>query len=251
QVYSAGAIYLADNAPSLLRGWRTFTATAPDEITSQALLWSIPAIPDFPEELHHAPCVIIAGLYAGPAEDGPAAFAPLSALGEPLADISGVSTYVEAQSAFDAHFPSGGNYYWKSHFLDSLSDDAVDAICAAHASTPSPLSVFALRHMGGAISRKPEDATAYANRNAQYNLSLDAIWADPADSARNIAWVRQAWDDLRPHANGGVYLNFAGLVEDADALAQAGHGRNIERLREVKRRYDPHNRFRGNVNIAP
>jgi FAD/FMN-containing dehydrogenase len=250
-VYAAAVIYPFDDVPAMLRRWRAFTDAAPDEVTSGFFLWSIPPLPDVPEEMHYTPCVILTGLYAGPAEEGEAATAPLRGLAEPLADISGIGAYTYNQSAFDFLFPVGGYYYWKSHFLDTLSDDAVEQIVARFTTTPSPRSAFALRHLGGAISRTPEDASAYANRGARYNLSLDAVWADPAESDANVAWVRQCWEALRPHASGGVYLNFAGLYEDVDTLARAGHGRNHARLREIKRRYDPENRFRGNVNIAP
>jgi FAD/FMN-containing dehydrogenase len=250
-VYAAAVLYPFADVPGMLRTWRAFTDRAPDEVTSGFFLWSIPPLPDFPEEMHYAPCVIVTGMYAGPTEEGEAATAPLRTLAEPLADISGVGSYIFNQSAFDFLFPIGGYYYWKSHFLDALTDEAVEAIVHAFTLTPSSRSAFALRHMGGAISRKPEDASAYANRNARYNLSLDAVWVDSAGNQANIDWVRQAWDDLRPHASGGVYLNFAGLAEDVDALTRAGHGRNLERMRQIKRRYDPQNRFRGNVNIAP
>lgn len=251
EVFSVAVLYPFDDAAALLLRWRSVTDALPEEVTSGFFLWSIPPLPDFPQEMHLAPCVIVTGLYAGPAEEGEAVAAPLRSLGAPIADISGVGTYVDTQSAFDFLFPSGDCYYWKSHFLDALTDAAVDAIIAGIDTRPSPRSVFALRHMGGAISRIPEDASAYANRGARYNLSLDGVWSDPSDSERNIAWVRRCWDALRRHASGGVYLNFAGLNEDVDALARAGHGRNYARLREVKRRYDPDNRFRGNVNIVP
>jgi FAD/FMN-containing dehydrogenase len=82
-------------------------------------------------------------------------------------------------------------------------------------------------------------------------LSLDATWADPSNDEQMIAWVRRAWQDLRERTGGGVYLNFAGLGEENELLARAGHGGNYERLRAIKRRYDPDNVFRSNVNIKP
>jgi FAD/FMN-containing dehydrogenase len=66
-----------------------------------------------------------------------------------------------------------------------------------------------------------------------------------------IAWTRRRWAEMRELTGGGVYLNFAGLGEDNDQLARAGYGRNYDRLREIKRRYDPANLFRGNVNVTP
>ena len=101
------------------------------------------------------------------------------------------------------------------------------------------------------MSRVPEDATPYANRSARYNMSIDAKWSDPAQSGENIDWVRKAWEQLSELSGGGVYLNFAGFGEDTDKLARAGFGENYERLRNVKRQYDPMNLFRTNVNVKP
>lgn len=251
EIYSVGAMYLIDDAPEIMRAWRDFTLHAPSEVTSQALFWSVPAIPDFPEEMHGAPILILVGAYAGAPDDGERVLAPLREYGEMIADLSGTASYVVTQSAFDDFFPDTLQYYWKSLSLNALDDAMIDEVIDLAHNRPSPETLFALRHLGGAISEVAEDATAYGNRQAQYNLSLDATRKAPADNERNIAWVRSAWSELRERLNAGVYLNFAGLGEENDTLARAGYGRNVERLREVKRRYDPTNFFRGNINIVP
>lgn len=250
EVYSATVIYAAEDAPALLRAWRAFGQQAPDEITSEALFWSMPPLPDL-EAMHGAPILVLAGLYAGPADAGEPALAPLREFGTPLVDLSGRSSYVQMQSAFDDFFPTGLNYYWKSVFLDALGDDLIEAIVALAADRPSPETLLGLRHLGGAIGQVPEDASAYGNRRAAYNLSLDAVWEDPGENERMIGWTRRAWANLRARTGGGVYLNFAGLGEENALLARAGYAGNYERLREIKRRYDPTNLFRGNINIAP
>jgi FAD/FMN-containing dehydrogenase len=251
EIYSATVIYSADDAPRLLRSWKAFMEQAPDEITSGFYFWSLPPFPDLPKELHGTPIVIVAGLYAGPAGAGERALQPVQTWGEPILDLSGVSTYAAAQSAFDANFPDTQRYYWKSIFLDVLDEDTIDAIVAVGASSPTPQTLIALRQFGGAVGQLPEDATAYPHRRARYNLSLDATWADPADDQRAIAWTRHAWQGMRDRTGGGVYLNFAGLGEDNDALARAGYGGNYERLRQIKAKYDPDNFFRGKINIRP
>jgi FAD/FMN-containing dehydrogenase len=113
------------------------------------------------------------------------------------------------------------------------------------------MTPIVIRHLSGAIGRVPEDATAYANRSAAFNISIDSSWEDPADSARNIEWTRAAWKELHDLTGGGIYLNFAGFGEEPDALARSGYQANYERLRQVKRFYDPTNLFRGNINIKP
>jgi FAD/FMN-containing dehydrogenase len=250
EIYSAATIYAADDATAVLRQWCDFTAHAPDEITSQVLFWGMPPLPDVPEEMVGAPIVIVAGMYAGPVEEGERMMAPLREFATPIADLSGVSSYVESQSAFDELFPDGQQYYWKSTYLDHLDDATIELIVGLGQERTSPMTLFALRHLGGAVSQLPDDATAYGNRRALYNLSIDSTWQDPSENEGHIAWTRAAWSQVREQAGGGIYLNFAGLGEENDVLAHAGYGTNYARLQQVKRRYDPTNLFRGNVNVT-
>jgi FAD/FMN-containing dehydrogenase len=252
EVFSAAVLYPFAEAPRIMRLWRDFAEQAPDEATVELLFWSLPPLPDLPEELHGAPIIGVAGLYAGSAEEGERALQPMREWGEPVVDFSGVSTYVEAQSGFDVFFPETQRYYWKSLFLDALDDATIDAMIAELGERPSPQALVALRQFGGAVGRVPMEATAYPHRRALYNLSIDTTWDDPADDERMIAWTRQGWQTMHDRAGGGgVYLNFAGLGEENDALAQAGYGANYDRLRQIKANYDPDNVFRGNINVRP
>jgi hypothetical protein len=190
-------------------------------------------------------------MYAGPVEEGERELQAARQFGTPIGDLSGPTTYVVKQSAVDALFPNGQQYYWKSLSTPDLRDEVIDALVELSTSRPSPQTMLALRELGGATGRVPEEATAYGNRAAQYNISIDNTWTDPADNERMIAWTRDAWSQLREMTGGGVYVNFAGLGEENDSLAHLIHGRNYDRLVAVKRRYDPTNFFRGNVNIVP
>lgn len=251
EVYTAATFYPLSAAPQVLRTWSQFTAEAPDEVTSQLLFWSLPPLPDLPVDAHGEPVVVAVGLFAGDPARGEHALAPLRTWGTPLVDLSGAAPYVAAQSGFDAFFPSTQRYYWKSLYLDNLDDAIIDRIVAVATTRPSTQTLIALRHLGGAIRRLADETTAYGHRRAEFNLSFDASWEDSADDDQMIGWTRQAWQGLRDVTGGGVYLNFAGLGEDNEALARAGYGSNYDRLRAVKRRYDPDNVFRGNVNVAP
>lgn len=250
-IFVGFAFFAFADAEQAMRGWREYVATAPDEVTSTFLFWGMPAMPGLPEELHGAPVAGVAGAYTGPVAEGERALQPLRELATPIVDLSGTFTYLQMQSAWDVHFPTTLRYYWKSLFLDELRDEDISSTIALAADRPSPATLFAIRHLGGAAGRIANDATAFANRQSQFNLSLDTTWADPADDERMIGWTRQAWAAMREQTGGGVYLNFAGLGEENDLLARAAHGSNMERLREVKRRYDPTNLFQGNINIAP
>jgi FAD/FMN-containing dehydrogenase len=244
EVAGALVLYPYDDARAVLQAWRQIVIDAPDTVTPEIALWSIPPLPDVPEDLHGQPVVIVAGTFVGPADRAAPVLAPLQHLATPLADMSGTSLYVESQSALDELFPDGGRYYWKSHMVDELSDDLIDTLLACDASRPSPESVIFIRALGGAISRVAPDETAYPHRSARFNVSVDGSWHDGALDRTAMAWVRSTWDRLAPFATGGVYLNFAGFGEDGDLDATA-LGRNHARLAEIRRAYDPDGMFDG------
>src|SRR5215207_2142036 len=251
EVMAAAVMYPLERATELLSAWRNYTEQAPDEVTSEVLLWSIPDVADFPEELRGEPTIVVVGMYAGPVEEGERELQPLRELGTPLVDLSAVQPYTAAQSDFDAFFPEGMLYYWKSLYLDRLDDETIDAMVVHAEDRPSPRTPLVVRHLGGAISRVPEDATAYGNRTALFNLSIDSTWEDQIQSERNIAWTREVWTKMRRFSDGGVYLNFAGFLEEGEKLLREAHGENYGRLVELKNKYDPTNLFRLNHNIKP
>jgi FAD/FMN-containing dehydrogenase len=251
EVMTIGTAYALEQAEEVLRAWRDFAAEAPDEATTAVLALNVPAVQDFPEELHDKPIIVLDGMYAGSAGEGERTFAPLREIGEPLFDLSGPTLYREAQSAFDWLTPDGDLYYWKSLSFKELSDDFIAEFPSLVSRRPNPRMLMAIRHLGGAIGRIPERATAYANRSAMFNLSLDSIWGDPTESERNIAWTREAWAKMRQFSDGGIYLNFAGFLEEGEQLLHEAHGENYGQLVELKNKYDPTNLFRLNQNIKP
>ncbi len=251
QVMYAAAFYPETAAEIVLRAWRDWTLTAPDEASSDFLFWSVPPAPSFPAEFHGQRVVIVGGLYAGSVTAGEHILQPLRQLGKPLLDTSSVMPYLAVQSMFDPLFPEGLYHYWKSLYLNELTDDAITALVNHALTRPSAQTLVPIRHMGGAIARVTANATPLVNRQAQYLLSIDSTWANPAESETNIAWSRSIWEQMRAHTQGAAYLNFAGAGDEATALVQAAYGENYQRLVEVKDRYDPHNFFRINHNILP
>jgi FAD/FMN-containing dehydrogenase len=247
----AAVFYPQEEVKTLLPAWRDVVAAAPNELSSIALCWSIPPGEPFPEEHHGKPVVAIAGAYAGAVEDGEAVVQPLRELGEPLIDLSGPWPWVGLQSGFDALFPKGGFYYWKSRALAELSAAAIDDIADYAGRRPSPLTDVIVWHNGGAMSEVGETDTAYGGRDASFLVTGEASWSDPAVTDDALAWSRAFWDTMGRHSTGGMYLNFAGLGEEKEALVKAGYGVNYERLRELKAKYDPANVFRMNLNIPP
>lgn len=241
EVASALVLYPYEDAPAVLRAWRDAALTAPDTVAHEVALWSILPLPDVPEEFHGAP-VVVAAVYIGQAAEAHPVLAPLRQLGSPLADMSATSSYVDSQSALDELFPEGGRYYWKSHFLDELSDELLDTLVAHDAGRPSPESLIIIRTLGGAIDRVSADDSAYAHRSPRFNLSIDASWHDPALDDTAIGWARSTWDALASFATGGLYLNFAGLGGETDTRP-AAFGPNEKRLDRVRATYDPEGLF--------
>ena len=178
---------------------------------------------------------------------------PLRELGTPLFDMSGPTPFTGVQSGFDPLFPRNTlQAYWKSQYLDELPDAAIDLITTKAQDRPAPLTLVNTFHMGGAIAKVDPEATAFSERTAPFMVSIDGMWTDAADNADNIAWVRGAWEEVKKFGNGGVYLNFTGLADEApSAGVDTAFGRNLKRLAQIKATYDPGNFFRLNNNIAP
>ena len=174
---------------------------------------------------------------------------PLRAFGTPLADTIQPLPFPAMQSILDGAFPDGTFNYWKSTFLTGLTDEAI-AIMVEHANrVGSPLSAVVIEMYGGAASRVGPGDTAFAQRQAEYDIGIMAQWTDSADADRHIAWARGLYDALKPYSSGSYLLNF--LAEESPDTIRAAFGRNYPRLVEIKNKYDPTNFFSLNQNVRP
>jgi hypothetical protein len=230
---------------------RDFMADAPDEVGLMANLRLAPALPLFPEHLHGKPIIGLVATYAGPVEEGERVLAPVRALGTPVLDTIAAKPYTTHQKFLDPAVPHGRHYYWKSHRLGPLTSDIIDTICEHLATISSPLSTVPIFSFGGAMSRVPEDATAFPHRDANHDINIVASWLpeDAGDADRHRAWVRGFFDALAPHSR-GVYVNFTS--DDAQTRVQEAYTPlQWSRLRTLKTAWDPDNVFRGNANIPP
>jgi FAD/FMN-containing dehydrogenase len=253
EVAFAATFYPLEDAGQIMRGWRDYVESAPDEVTSVCVTITFPANPDLPEAVHDRPVIIVGGVYVGDVDAGLAEMQPLRELGTPLFDMSGPTPFVGVQTGFDPLFPRDTlRSYWKSQYVDELSDAAIDTIAAKAQDRPAPLTLVNTFHMGGAIAHVGEEDTAFATRTSPYMVSIDGMWTEADDDEANVAWVRSAWNEVGEYGTGEVYLNFTGLAdEDATAGVDSAHGRNLERLAEIKAKYDPDNFFRINNNVVP
>lgn len=252
-VMCAGPIYPIEEAGEIFPAWRDWASETPDEVTSRAIFWHLPAAPQLPPSVHDRQVLILGAVHSGPPEVGEEALRPIREFGTPLADLSAPMPYRLFQAAFDPLFPRGQmGSYWKSVYLEELTDDVVNLILQRAADRPTPETIVHVPQMGGATSRVGSTETAFGDRSAAYMLSVDGNWWDPADADRVTRWVREFVEEVGalPEAS-GTYLNFSGDADGAPHLLDAAFGDNLEKLARVKRDYDPDNRFRLNDNILP
>jgi FAD/FMN-containing dehydrogenase len=256
QVHPAGTVlaglvlHQASKGREVLRYWREFGPSAPEEITEGAVLFNAaPEVP-VPDVLRQGPLVALAGVYVGPMEKGEQVVRPLREFASPAADMFQPMPYSAAQTMADFLWPRGTYNYWKSNYLKSLSDGAIDTILDFYSKAPSPRTVVVLEHNGhGAMDRVPEDATAFGHRKWPFNIVVTTIWTNAADTDVNIRWTREFWQAMQPFLADDAYVNYLGEVEEEGV--RAAYGRKYERLVALKDKYDPTNFFSMNQNIKP
>jgi FAD/FMN-containing dehydrogenase len=253
EVAFSGPVYLLEAGPGPIRFWRDFLADKNDGVGSIIEFSTIPADPAYDESAWGKRVYTIGAMFAGDAAEGEALLRPLREQGPLVADFSARMEYCAVQQLFDTVIPFGQyRCYWKSLYLNALSDPIIDAILTGNAHPPSPNTLSSIWNFGGATADMSASATAFGDRSMPYMFSMDSIWSDAKDDAANIAWSRDFWSRLQPHSQAGrAYLNFAGLGEDGEGLVRRSYGSNFERLAQVKQRYDPANLFRSNQNIPP
>jgi len=248
EVMSGPIVFPFDEAKHVLRGYREFCKSSPNELTVWAVLRGAPPLPFLAPEVHGKDVLILAALYNGPMDDGAKAMEPLRKLGDPIADAFGPHPFAGFQQAFDPLLTPGLRNYWKSHNFTELSDDLLDKLVENAATLPSPHSEIFIAQMGGATNRVASDATAYPHRDVEFVMNVHTRWEKPEEDDRCVAWARQFYEATEPFATGGVYVNF--VSEGEERVADA-YGSNYARLAKAKTQYDPENFFRLNQNIAP
>lgn len=237
EVQVAQAFHAADHARDVLRFYRTLMQEAPDELSCYAMFLRVPPAPEIPAEHHGRVSIALVACHSGDAAAGREWVERITGFGEPLAAAALPMPYATLQSSFDAGTPEGVRYYWKAHYLDVLSDGAIDVLAERAPSLPAPWSIVGIEPLGGAVARVPPTATAFPHRQAQFALGIWSGWDEPSRDADAIAWTRSLHDAMGPHATGGVYSNY--LDRDDAGQSAAAYGINAERLAEIRRRYDP------------
>jgi len=189
-------------------------------------------------------------VYQGSPEAAEAALAPIAALPGVHGGFE-TQTY-EAIQIGSGSLPFGLRHYWKGHLVRDIDRTTAETIVAAMRSRPADPSFLLIESLTGQSRLEPDGGAAFGQREARWNVSAIAIWVDPADDARQIAWSRQVADSIAPASYSGAgYANYASHDESETRVRAAYGPERFARLQAVKRRYDPANVFRYNLNIPP
>jgi len=232
-----------DAAPDLLRFYREAVANASDDLSVFAGLVHAP-------DGSGAKLSALVVFHTGDADEAERDLEPFKAWGSPVVVDVGAMPYPVMNTILDAGYPAGSLNYWRASFTRGLPDELIDIAVERFATVPSPMTAILLKHFHGAVTRVGPTETAVPHRDEGWNLLIPSVWTNQADTEENIAWTRETFAAMRPHFGTGRWLNYLGDDEAEEAI-RAAYGPNHERLREVKRRYDPDNVFHLNHNIAP
>jgi FAD/FMN-containing dehydrogenase len=233
-------LYPRDQARDVLRNYRAFMTSAPDELTAYAALVTAP---------DGTPAVGIVPCYTGDMAEGERLLKRLREFGSPMLDAVQPMPFLTIQQLVDSMSLDNAHNYWKPTFVTELKDELIDALIEQSNRAESPYSVIVIELYGGAAGQIAPSATAFAQRQAEYNIQIAAQWTDAAESDKHIAWTRSAAAAVAPFSSGGYLLNFIG--DEKPDVVKAAFGGNFKRLTELKKKYDPANFFRLNQNVPP
>jgi FAD/FMN-containing dehydrogenase len=245
-VLAGPVLYDIGDAAEVLTWYRDFLPAAPDDVSGFFAFLSIPPGPPFPEELHlRKVCGVV---WTQPGEEESDALREARSFGTPLLDGIAPVPIPAWNTAFDAVYPAGDQWYWRGEFFKQISDEAIAVHAEYGPAMPTWKSTMHLYAIDGAASRVANDATAWAYRDAIWGGVFAGVDPDPANADAIRDWVVAYSDALKPHGMGGGYVNFE---MDAPDRVHRMYGANYDRLAGVKAKYDPDNVFSVNQNIKP
>ena len=248
-VLAGPVIWPMEESPKVLRFYRDWIAEAPDELMTIVVQRRLLPLPFVPRELHGELVLSVGCCYAGPIEEGEEVVRPLREVGNPVLDLCVPKPYLAHQAMFDATFPHGWWYYFRACDVADLSDDVIDVMVEHGSRIVSPVTSVALWQMGGAVPRVGESETAFGSRDAAFTFNINGNSKSAEGFEAERDWARAYWSALEPNHT-SVYVNFL-MDQGEEAIRQAYGPDKYDRLKALKRRYDPDNFFRLNQNITP
>jgi FAD/FMN-containing dehydrogenase len=249
EVLSGLIVHPLADAKKVLQFYRDFALKAPDELAVWFVLRKAPPLPFLPENWHGKEILALAACYNGDLKTGEKLLQPLRAFGQPIADVIGPTPYVGWQQVLDPLLTPGMRNYWKSHEFLEIPDKMIDVLVDFAGRLPDPQTEMAFAQLGGAIARVANDATAYSHREPNFLINVHGRWDGAANDDKCVGWARDLFTALAPFSTGAVYVNFL-TAEEGDRVKMA-YGANLAKLVGIKKKYDPANLFRMNINIRP
>ena len=238
-----------EDAPRVMRWYREFIATAPEEMNGFFAIMGVPPGPPFPPELHLQTMCGIVWCYQGEMDQANALLEDLRKRIPPVFEHFGPIPFPALQGLFDPIYPHGLQWYWKADFLRELSDDAIEKHMEHGSALPTWQSTMHLYPVNGKVNRVSQDATAFSYRDVIWSQVIVGVDPDPSNNPKIIDWARRYYDAIHPMSAGGAYLNF--MMEEGEERIQAAYRGNYHRLSAIKAKYDPDNFFSVNQNIRP
>jgi FAD/FMN-containing dehydrogenase len=251
QILAGPLFWKMEDSGEVLRFYRDWVADAPDDLMTIVIHRKAPALPFVPDELHGEPVVMVIPCWIGDPDEGEKFIKPMREFGNKVADACAMKPYLVHQAMFDPGFVPGRWYYFRAFDVPELTDEMIDITVEHSLRIKSPLTSFPIWQMGGAVSRVPDDATSFGSRDAKftYNIGASTENAEGFDDERE--WVRGLWSALSEYHT-SVYVNFLSGEEEGEERIRAAYGsEKYDRLKALKRQWDPDNFFRINQNISP
>jgi len=249
-VVAGPILYDIADTSDVLRWYREVQPGLPEELSGWFALLTIPPAPPFPEELWLRKACAVVWCYTGPLDRADETMAPVREFGSPLLDGTQQVPFPALQSVFDALYPAGLQWYWRTDFFREISDAAIATHQEFGEALPTPHSTMHLYPIDGAVARVSSDATAFAYRDGGWSGVIVGVDPDPANAGRIKDWAVRYSEALHPTSAGGGYVNFM-MAEEGSDRVRASYGQNYDRLARIKGRYDPDNFFHVNQNIPP
>jgi FAD/FMN-containing dehydrogenase len=249
-VVAGPILYDIADTSDVLRWYREIQPSLPEELSGWFALLTIPPAPPFPEELWLRKACGVVWCYTGPLERADETLAPVRGFGTPLLDGIQQVPFPALQSVFDALYPPGLQWYWRTDVFHEISDAAVATHQEFGEALPTPHSTMHLYPLDGAVQRVSSGATPFAYRDGGWIGVIIGVDPDPASAGQLKDWAVRYSEALHPTSAGGGYLNFM-MAEVGSDRVRASYGPNYDRLARIKARYDPDNFFRINQNIPP
>ncbi len=242
-------LYDIADTGEVMRWYRELLPSLPEELSGWIAVLTIPPAPPFPEQLWGRKACGIIWCYTGPHDRADEVLEPVKAFGSPLVIGLQPMPFTALQSAFDALYPAGLQWYWRADFFNEISDAAIEVHRKYGQQLPTGHSTMHMYPIDGAASRVATDATAFAYRDGGWAGVIVGVDPDPANADVISRWAKDYWTELHPTSAGGAYVNF--LMNEGQDRVRAAYRGNYDRLALVKERYDPQNVFHVNQNIQP